>query len=96
MRIYVQWCERNLLSSLRSCNSRGDITGYGNDIGLIQYDESKLVHDPELTSNIFNDYYVNIASQLGLNDRPDTDACPSVLAINDHRNHLVFLFPANY
>ena len=60
--------------------------GGGNDILL--YDESKLVHDPELTSNIFNDYYVNITSQLGLNELLDTDACPSVLAINDQRNHL--------
>ena len=60
--------------------------GDGNDILL--YDESKLVHDPELTSNIFNDYYVNITSQLGLNELLDTDACPSVLAINGQRNHL--------
>ena len=52
------------------------------------YYESKLVHDPELTSNIFNDYYVNITSQLGLNELLDTDACPSVLATNGQRNHL--------
>ena len=52
------------------------------------YDESKLVHDPELTSNIFNDYYVNITSQLGLNELLDTCACPSVLAINGQRDHL--------
>ena len=56
----------------------------GNDILL--HDESKLVHDPELTSNIFNDYYVNITSQLGLNDLPETDACilacwPSITGI---------------
>ena len=62
----------------------------GNDILL--HDESKLVHDPELTSNICNDYYVNIASQLGLNDLPDTDACPSVLAINDRHNNLHMSF----
>ena len=62
----------------------------GNDILL--HDESKLVHDPELTSNIFNDYYVNITSQLGLNDLPETDACPSVLAINDRHNNLHMSF----
>ena len=62
----------------------------GNDILL--HDESKLVHDPELTSNIFNDYYVNITSQLGLSDLPETDACPSVLAINDRHNNLHMSF----
>ena len=61
----------------------------GNDILL--HDESKL-HDPELTSNIFNDYYVNITSQLGLNDLPETDACPSVLAINYRHNNLHMSF----
>ena len=78
--------EHGLWHTIKPFLTNNGYHGDGNDILL--YDESKLVHDPELTSNIFNDYYVNITSQLGLNELLDTDACPSVLAINGQRNHL--------
>jgi hypothetical protein len=65
----------------------------GNDITLSE--DSKLVSDPKQICDIFNNYYVNITSQLGLCEPKDTDSC--VKPILDHQacqnvSHVQFTF----
>ena len=56
----------------------------GNDITLNE--DSKLISDPKQISDIFNQLYVNITSQLGLKEPSDKDSCPSIRSIVAHQS----------